>query len=208
MIAMFTGIVQSKAQVFTLNQENNLMQLTIKCDHQYLIGLAKGASVAINGVCLTAVAFGALDDNASFIRFDVIDETLKVTNLGQLQVNDFVNLERSLKAGDEIGGHMVSGHIHCQASVSAIDKTPENCAITFDVPEKWEQYLISKGFVAINGTSLTLGEVSNGQFTVHLIPETLDVTNIGLLALGSKVNIECDQQTMTIVETIKKLKLT
>ena len=105
MIAMFTGIVQSKAQVFTLNQENNLMQLTIKCDHQYMIGLAKGASVAINGVCLTAVAFGALDDNASFIRFDVIDETLKVTNLGQLQVNDFVNLENELQINTALSAY-------------------------------------------------------------------------------------------------------
>lgn len=204
---MFTGIVQSKAQVFALSTQNNLMALTISCDPIYIDGLAIGASVAINGVCLTAVGFGKLETGQAYIKFDVIDETLAVTNLGLLKLGSIVNLERSLKAGDEIGGHMVSGHIHCQAPVIHIAKTPENCAITFEISENWQPYLFSKGFVAINGCSLTLGNVSDNQFTVHLIPETLSRTNIGLLTLGDKVNIECDQQTMTIVETVKKLKL-
>ena len=207
MIAMFTGIVQSKAQVFTLNIQNNLMELTISCDPIFIESLVIGASVAINGVCLTAVEFGELKIGHAFIKFDVIDETLAVTNLGVLELGSFVNLERSLKAGDEIGGHMVSGHIHCQAFVSHIVKMPENCAITFEVNKKWQEYLFSKGFVAINGCSLTLGNVTDNQFTVHFIPETLSRTNIGLLTLGDNVNIEFDQQTVTIVETVKKLKL-
>jgi len=204
---MFTGIVQSKAEVFHIKLHNDLMHLSVNCELAYLTNLEIGASVAINGVCLTAVAFGEAENGSGYIQFDVIDETLNVTNLGAIKEGDFVNLERSLKAGDEIGGHMVSGHIHCQASVFNIKKTPENCAITFELPNQWQEYLFSKGFIAINGCSLTLGAVEENRFTVHLIPETLGRTNIGLLNLGDYVNIECDQQTMTIVETVKKLKL-
>ncbi|QOL25070.1 riboflavin synthase subunit alpha [Thalassotalea sp. LPB0316] len=204
---MFTGIVQSKAEVFAIKIQNQLMHLTIKCQVNELMGLEIGASVAINGVCLTAVTFSQLDNEHGTIEFDVIDETLRVTNLGAIKQGDFVNLERSLKAGDEIGGHMVSGHIHCQAIVVNIEKTPENCAITFEIGKEWQEYLFSKGFISINGCSLTLGAVAENCFTVHLIPETLSRTNIGLLQVNDKVNIECDQQTMTIVETVKKLKL-
>ena len=205
---MFTGIVQSQAEVLSKNTENNLSRLVISVGLPLISGLELGASVAINGVCLTTVDFGKIDNNQAFIAFDVIDETLRVTNLSNLATGSKVNVERSLKAGDEIGGHMVSGHIHCQAELEKVESTDSNCALFFSCDTKWMKYVLAKGFIAVNGTSLTVGQVSDNEFSVHLIPETLSRTNLGLLEKGNKVNLEFDQQTITIVTTIERMKLT
>lgn len=182
------------------------MSYQVELPIAYIAQLAKGASVANNGVCLTAVDFGQRNETTGFIEFDVIDETLRVTNLGQLQQGDIVNIERSLKAGDELGGHLVSGHIHATATLDKKHESSENCELVFSVDEKWQEYIFEKGFIAINGASLTLGKVDGGVFSVHLIPETLSITNLSTLKIGDQVNIEFDQQTMTIVETIKRMK--
>ena len=205
---MFTGIVQSQAEVLSKNTENNLSRLVISVDLPLISGLELGASVAINGVCLTTVDFGKTDNSQAFIAFDVIDETLRVTNLSNLTTGSKINVERSLKAGDEIGGHMVSGHIHCQAELVKIQSTDTNCTLFFSCDTKWMKYVLAKGFIAVNGTSLTVGQVSDNEFSVHLIPETLSRTNLGLLEIGNKVNLELDQQTITIVTTIERMKLT
>lgn len=202
---MFTGIVQSLSSVKSVYHHNDLTQLTINVEPKYLENLSIGASVAINGVCLTVVEF-SLQEN--FIRFDVIDETLRLTNLAKLKVGSCINLERSLKFGDEVGGHMVSGHIHCQATLIKILKTNENCALEFKCDAKWSKYIMHKGFIGLNGASLTLGEVTNSTFWVHLIPETLSLTNLGVIEKGDTVNIELDQNTMTIVNTIERMNLT
>ncbi|MEW6984467.1 riboflavin synthase subunit alpha [Colwelliaceae bacterium 6471] len=204
---MFTGIVQSQAKVLTIKTNNNLSRLTVGVEEKYISALDIGASVAINGVCLTAVEFGQHDENQAYICFDVIDETLRVTNLAHLTADMMVNLERSLKAGDEIGGHMVSGHVHCQGELLEKKVSATNCALTFSCDTAQVKYILEKGFIAINGVSLTVGQVGDAQFNVHLIPETLSRTNIGALEVGQKVNIEFDQQTITIVKTIERLKL-
>ena len=204
---MFTGIVQSQAEVLTIKTENNLCRLTLAVDHKAIESLELGASIAVNGVCLTVVEFSPLDEKRAYISFDVIDESLAVTNLGALILSDRVNIERSLKVGDELGGHMVSGHVHCQARLVDRQETSENCRLDFSCSPNWMKYVLPKGFIAINGISLTLGEVVDNRFSVHLIPETLARTNLSHLAVNQKVNLEFDQQTITIVTTLERMKL-
>lgn len=204
---MFTGIVQSKAQVLFTEIKNGIRHLTIKVETELSQQLTLGASIAINGVCLTVVSVAPLDENYSEINFDIIDETLRVTNLNRIKTGDYVNFERSLKVGDEIGGHQVSGHIHTMASVIKIEENQDNVAIKFCLLGEGRKYIFEKGFISINGTSLTLGKVIEDEFAVHLIPETLERTNIGDLVQGSEVNIEFDQQTITIVDTIERMNL-
>jgi len=209
---MFTGIVQSQVDIFSIVTKNNLSRLIVAVDKSLIGSLKIGASVAINGTCLTAVDFGERhqkksNEQDSFISFDVIDETLSLTNLSNLTLQSKVNLERSLKVGDEIGGHMVSGHIHCQAVLIEKNASTENCAMYFQCGEQWQKYILPKGFITINGVSLTVGKVKDNVFSVHLIPETLSRTNIGNMTVGDRANIEFDQQTITIVTTIERMKL-
>ena len=204
---MFTGIVQTVAKVFSTNITNERMRLVVEAEQQYAQNINLGASIAINGVCLTVVEVEHIDELVSHISFDVIDETLRVSNLDALKKDSRVNFERSLKVGDEIGGHQVSGHVHANASLLHREQDNENCALTFEIEPQWGKYLFAKGFISINGASLTLGDVENGKFTVHLIPETLARTNLAELPLMGFVNIEMDQQTMTIVDTITRMNL-
>jgi len=204
---MFTGIVQSQAEVISINIIDDRCRLVISGDKSLITSLTLGASIAINGVCLTVVEYTEFTESKAKIAFDVIDETLKVTNLGKLGLHSLVNVERSLKIGDEIGGHMVSGHVHCQATLVEQKLTDTNCALYFQCNKKWMKYILAKGFITVNGTSLTVGEVLDNQFSVHLIPETLTRTNLSLLTITDNVNLEFDQQTITIVSTIERMKL-
>lgn len=204
---MFTGIVQSQAEVIAIISKDNAIRLTVALVPTLIENLEIGASVAINGVCLTAVEFGVLDNGSSFISFDVIDETLRVSNLVDIKLGSKVNVERSLKIGDEIGGHMLSGHVHTQAVVAERKDSQDNCTISFTIAPGYQKYIFAKGFISINGISLTLGAEVADTFSVHLIPETLSRTNLQYVSIGDKVNIEIDQQTMTIVETIERMKL-
>ena len=204
---MFTGIVQSQAEVIAIISKINAIRLKIALENSLIVNLEIGASVSINGVCLTAVEFGRLDDASSFISFDVIDETLRVSNLADIEIGTMVNVERSLKIGDEIGGHMLSGHVHTQATVVNRIDSQDNCTISFTIAPEYQKYIFAKGFISINGISLTLGAEVAETFSVHLIPETLSRTNLQHVLVGDKVNIEIDQQTMTIVETIERMKL-
>lgn len=197
---MFTGIVQTQATIFSVSDQGSFRHLVIKTEPQFLQNLAIGASIAINGCCLTVVEF-----NDSQVHFDVIDETLRLTNLGLLSEGDTVNLERSLKVGDEIGGHAVSGHIHCQGKVTKIDTSGNNVAMWVELPEQYTPYLFAKGFIAVNGASLTVGQVDANYFSLHLIPETLRLTNLESTQVGDSLNIELDQQTITIVETVERV---
>ncbi|MDG1753174.1 MAG: riboflavin synthase subunit alpha [Thalassotalea sp.] len=203
---MFTGIVQSQAEVYSVKYENNFMHLIVEVMPEFIENLTLGASIAINGVCLTVVKFEQVN-NRAHISFDIIDETLATSNLSKLNRQVFVNFERSLKVGDEIGGHIVSGHVHTKASLIEKNSTETNCCMRFKIAEQWHKYVLSKGFITVNGISLTVGEFSEGVFAVHLIPETLTRTNLAALNINDEVNIELDQQTMTIVTTIERMKL-
>lgn len=200
---MFTGIIQTQARVVSANQVNGVMQLTIAVEKQYIQQLNLGASIAINGCCLTVVKVLASDDLMAQVYFDVIDETLKLTNLGKLELGSFVNYERSVTFGTELGGHIVSGHIHCTAKVAQIVKQQSNYKMQLCIPQQWQKYVLYKGFVAINGASLTVGNVDEQGFWLHLIPETLAITNLDAAKLGDEFNIEVDQQTYTIINTVE-----
>ncbi|CAM2908490.1 riboflavin synthase [Moritella viscosa] len=197
---MFTGIVQRKAKIISIDKKEQLHTLEVALDKVHQDGLVIGASIANNGTCLTVVK---MNDNS--VCFDVIEETLKVTNLVDLEIGDEVNLERAAKFGDEIGGHLLSGHVHTQAKIVTISRTETNCDICFQIAPEWQKYVLPKGFISIDGISLTLGDVADGHFWVHLIPETLSVTNLGSRRVGQFVNIEIDSQTQAIVDTVERM---
>ena len=196
---MFSGIVQEAGKVIGFVKEKDIYNLSIECSSEFISDLKKGASISVDGVCLTVK-----DENPEILRFDLVEETIKRTNFQNIKTGDNVNLERSLKMGDEIGGHPVSGHIHGISKVISIDKRDQSWDVKFSVEYFMHDYMLHKGYVAINGCSLTVGEVSNESFMIHLIPETLSVTNLFQLQQGSVVNIELDQNTIIIADTVKK----
>lgn len=197
---MFTGIVANKFSVVELRDQDQLRRIVVELSEPLVAGLKIGASVANNGVCLTVVEIDGLK-----VHFDVIDETLRLTNLGELKVGDQINIERAAAYGDEIGGHVVSGHICDTVEVVQIDSTDTNTAIYLQADPKWSKYLMPKGFVSLNGCSLTIGEkIKDGRFSIHLIPETLNVTTFGDANVGDKINLEIDPSTQTIVDTVER----
>ncbi|MFU8783791.1 riboflavin synthase subunit alpha [Aliidiomarina sp.] len=201
---MFTGIIQTKAAVNTIIDQGEFRQLELRVASEFLQGIETGASIAINGCCLTVVSFAHGPEQA-LVRFDVIDETLRLTNIGLLEQGDLVNFERSLTFGSELGGHIVSGHIHTTATLMERVDGENNCRIFLALEPQWLEYILPKGFVAIDGASLTVGEVTDTGFWLHLIPETLALTILGDAKVGQKINIEADQQTMAIVATVKRV---
>ncbi|MEW5681973.1 MAG: riboflavin synthase subunit alpha [Pseudomonadota bacterium] len=199
---MFTGIVQTKAQVTQIRDKAQFRQLTLQVPPQNLKQLERGASIAINGVCLTVTEF---DSAAGWVCFDVIAETLSKTNLGQLAEGELVNLERSLSFGSELGGHIVSGHIQTTAVITELSKTADNCAMRLTLAPEFMRFILSKGFIAVEGCSLTVGETYPDGFSLYLIPETLTITTLGQKQVGDRLNIELDQQTQTIVQTVERI---
>jgi len=198
--ALFTGIVQGKAKVSKVNQQIEFSSLQIEFPDQKIRGAQIGASVAINGTCLTVT-----NVEGDVGHFDIIAETLRATNLGQLKEESHITFERSARVGDEIGGHNVSGHVHTTAEVVDIKETENNKQITFKVPRQWMKYILPKGFIAVDGISLTVGEVGDERFCVYLIPETLRATTLGEKLEGDFVNIEIDSQTQAIVDTVEQI---
>lgn len=197
---MFTGIVQGLADVEAVTSATGLSTFAIRLPDNSAEGVTTGASVAINGTCLTVTS---QTDNTLF--FDAMQETLKLTTLGTLKPGQRVNFERAARIGDEIGGHLLSGHVHATASVVKIMRPENNVTIWFEIPDQWADYIFPKGYIAINGASLTIGEVTGNRFNVHLIPETLRATTFGAIEEGMSVNIEIDSQTQTIVDTLARL---
>lgn len=197
---MFTGIVQGTAKIVSIQDKANFRTQIVKMPQEMLKGLEIGASVANNGVCLTVTEI-----NQDCVSFDLMAETLRITNLGELQPGDLVNIERAMQMGSEIGGHILSGHVYCTASVKQIFSSENNRQIWFELPDiATMKYILPKGFIAIDGISLTIGEVKGQTFCVNLIPETLNRTLIGRREVGDKVNIEIDPQTQAIVDTVER----
>ena len=190
---MFTGIVQGTGSVHSIEGDSNLT-FTIKIPSTD--GLEVGGSVSIDGVCLTATSIGQQ------VTFDVIPETIHRTTLGSLKPGDSVNVERALKFGDELGGHLLSGHIMGTAHISKVHDQD----YTICCPPEMSDYIQEKGYIAVDGISLTIGETDgNGGFDVHIIPETLRLTTLGNKAVGDRVNIEIDAMTQAVVETTKRM---
>ena len=197
---MFTGIIQGTAEIVDVVEREAFRTHTLRFPRESVEGLRPGASVSHNGCCLTVTAIQ--DD---LVSFDLMQETLRVTNLGTLKKGERVNFERAARFGDEIGGHQMSGHISCTAGVIEVIKSENNHQIRFLLPEEFSRYLFAKGYIGIDGISLTLGQVSGPEFDVSLIPETLARTNIGGHRPGDRVNIEIDPQTQAIVDTVERI---
>jgi riboflavin synthase len=197
---MFTGIVQGTARVDRLSDRPGLRTVRLAFAPGFDDGLAVGASVAVDGVCLTATA---LHDGAA--EFDVMQQTLGLTTLGTLGPGSRVNVERAARDGAEIGGHPLSGHVDVQGRVLEV-RTPENNRVLrIGVPASHARYVFAKGYIALNGASLTVAEADRraGWFEVWLIPETLRVTTFGALREGDAVNIEIERQTQVFVDTVR-----
>mgnify|MGYP001220349183 FL=1 len=195
---MFSGIVQGTGRVQKITAKKSYISIEISAPKNFNKKLKKGASISVNGVCLTS-----LDSGQKKLKFDVINETLSKTNISKLKKGSLVNLERSITASTEIGGHLMSGHIHFSGRVEKILTKNTNKDLQIKFPKKYKEYIFEKGYIGLNGCSLTLGKVNKDSFYVHLIPETLEVTNLNVLKKGSLVNIEIDQNTIAVVETVK-----
>ncbi|WP_159656506.1 riboflavin synthase subunit alpha [Vibrio atypicus] len=197
---MFTGIVQGMAEVVAIEKKEAFQTHTIKLIPSMNQGLTIGASVAHNGCCLTVTSI-----ENELVSFDLMQATLKLTNLGLLEVGQSVNIERAAKFGDEIGGHSMSGHISLVGHIDEIIDTPNNRAIWFELPKSEMKYVLAKGYIGLDGCSLTIGEVEENRFSVHLIPETLKRTLFGARKVGDKINVEFDPQTQAIVDTVERV---
>ena len=200
--AMFTGIVQGVARVAALAQRPGLTSLTLAFAPGFAAGLEVGASVAVDGVCLTVTALGAGDAAA----FDVMQQSLALTTLADLCAGSRVNVERAARAGAEIGGHPLSGHVDGLGRIVQV-RTPENNRVLrIALPPALVRYVFAKGYIAVNGCSLTAAEVdrSAGWFEVWLIPETLRMTTFADKREGDALNIEIERQTQVFVDTVRE----
>ena len=199
---MFTGIVQGTARVARIEDRAGLRSFGLEFPSGFDEGLAIGASVAIDGVCLTVTARSA----AGQASFDVMQQSLALTTLGALATGSRVNVERAARDGAEIGGHPLSGHIDISGRIAQL-RTPENNRVLrIALPPRWMRYVFAKGYIAVNGCSLTIAEVDRREawFEVWLIPETLRVTTFAEKAEGDALNIEIERQTQVFVDTVRE----
>lgn len=198
---MFTGIVQGLCPVARIDDEPGLRRIVVALG-ELAAGVELGASVAINGTCLTATRV-----SDGLVSFDVIRETLDNTNLGALERGSLVNAERSFRVGDEVGGHILSGHVMGKVQVASIEEGDNERNVRFAVRSEWMKYLPHKGFVALDGASLTIAKADNAsnEMTICLIPETIARTTLGRVEPGSWVNLEVDAQTQAVVDTVERL---
>jgi riboflavin synthase len=201
---MFTGIVQGIASVSALTDRPGLRSFTLLFPPGFADGLEIGASVAVDGVCLTVTTLVDKDRAA----FDVMQQSLALTTLAALAVGSRINVERAARDGAEIGGHPLSGHVDVMARVVQIRRPENNHVLRLAVPAPWMRYVFAKGYIAVDGASLTVAEAGResgggGWFEVWLIPETLRMTTFGDKTEGDPVNIEIERQTQVFVDTVR-----
>jgi len=199
---MFTGIVQGVARIQKIVDQTGLRTIQLAFPDGFDQDLAIGASVATDGVCLTVTK---LLPNAA--EFDIMQQTLNITTLGAYAEQAQVNVERAAKDGAEIGGHPLSGHVDFVAKIAQIRQIENNYVLRFAVPAPWMSYIFAKGYIAINGASLTIAEANRDEhwFEVWLIPETLRMTVFGQKQVGDAVNIEIERQTQVVVDTVRSM---
>ncbi|CUX96770.1 riboflavin synthase [Candidatus Doolittlea endobia] len=198
---MFTGIIQAAVPIIAIKEKEHFRTHYIRLPVALLPDLVVGASVAHNGCCLTVTSI--TDD---VVSFDLMEETLKLTNLGVHTVGDEVNVERAASSQAEIGGHLMSGHIMCTAELSKIVASENSRQIWFTIEEHtMMKYILHKGYIGVDGVSLTIGKVLGNRFCVHLIPETLTRTTLGKKRLSDIVNIEINPQTQAIIDTVERV---
>ncbi|MEK5758964.1 riboflavin synthase subunit alpha [Acinetobacter variabilis] len=201
---MYTGIVQGLEKVVDIRQDNGFITIVVSNENQFFQDVFIGASVAINGVCLTVTT---IDQKLNQIHFDISDVTLALTTLKSLQVDDEVNVERSAKVGAENGGHNLYGHIEGTAIIKNLEHRGETYHIDIQIPDGNIKYFFLKGFIGLNGCSLTINRVdrANSEISIDLIPETLRLTTWKNAKVGDEVNYEIDQTTRTLVDTLENI---
>lgn len=199
---MFTGIIQAVARISAIDDQPGLRTFTVAFPAGFCQDLAIGASVSHDGVCLTVTELV----DGEHARFDVMQQSLNITTLGQLHVGSPVNVERAAKDGAEIGGHPLSGHVDFTGTLAAIREFDNNYVMRVAVPEAFRRYVFAKGYIAINGASLTVAEVNRqeGWFEVWLIPETRRMTAFESKRVGDGLNIEIERSTQVVVDTVRE----
>jgi riboflavin synthase len=188
---MFTGLVTDMGEIVAVREvAEGLRRLKIACGYP-LASIGEGASIACAGVCLTVVGTGE-DGGRAWFAADAAAETLKLTTVGHWRVGTRINLERPLRIGDELGGHLVAGHVDGVAAVTARGPLPDMLRLELRIPQELARFIAPKGSVALDGVSLTVNTVAGDTFSVLIIPHTLKVTTLGGLAVGDEVNLEVD----------------
>lgn len=198
---MFTGIVQGVASIAAITDRPGLRTFTLNFPAGFAQGLEIGASVACDGVCLTVTSLNGPDA----ADFDVMQQSLNLTTLADFKQGDRINVERAAKDGAEIGGHPLSGHVDFTATVVDVRNPENNHVLRIAVPESHMRYVFAKGYIAINGASLTVAEADRraGWFEVWLIPETLRQTTFGAKGAGARLNVEIERSTQVFVDTVR-----
>ena len=196
---MFTGIVAGTAPIVKISGDNSVRTFSVDLNG-FDSDLEIGASVSLDGVCMTVVN---LDDG--IVSFDAIYETLDRTTLSDRKVGDLLNVERSLRLGDELGGHILSGHIIDTAEILKREEVGDGVDFLISIPDGCNQFILEKGYIAVDGMSLTVGKCNEDGFFLHIIPETLRITSIGSKSVGDLVNIEIDSRTQAVVEAMIRM---
>ena len=203
---MYTGIVQATCELSFVERKPNLMQFGLCLPIALSADVTLGASIAVNGCCFTVTSMTPSSQGLD-VTFDAIDETQAITNVKHFEEGSVVNVERSAKQNAEVGGHALSGHIVGTAEVVSIEREENRCRMAFRTDAPWLKYVFEKGYIAVNGASLTVAALDRSAktFAINLIPETLERTNFSLLSVGDPVNIEVESQTQVIVDTVERV---
>ena len=199
---MFTGIIQGVAKIAAINDRDSLRTFTLEFPAGFCQDLAIGASVSVDGVCLTVTEL--LSPQSA--DFDVMLQSLNTTTLAEYGTGTTVNVERAAKDGAEIGGHPLSGHIDFATGIASVDATDTNCRMRIEIPASHRKYVFAKGYIAVNGASLTVSEVNRdeGWFEVWLIPETRRATVFEQKQVGDRLNVEIERSTQVVVDTVRE----
>ena len=196
---MFTGIVAGTAPIVEIGGDDTVRTFSVDLNG-FDSDLDIGASVSLDGVCMTVV-----NSDNGIVSFDAIYETLDRTTLSDRKVGDLLNVERSLRLGDELGGHILSGHIIGTAEILKRDEVGDGVDFLISIPDGCNQFILEKGYIAVDGMSLTVGKCHGDGFFLHIIPETLRITSIGSKSVGDLVNIEIDSKTQAVVEAMIRM---
>ena len=196
---MFTGIVAGTAPIVDIGGDDSVRRFSVDLNG-FDSDLEIGASVSLDGVCMTVV-----DIKNGIVSFDAISETLDRTTLSNRMVGDLLNVERSLRFGDELGGHILSGHIIGTAEILKREEVGDGVDFLISIPDGCNQFILEKGYIAVDGMSLTIGKCDEDCFFLHIIPETLRITSIGNKSKGDLVNIEIDSRTQAMVEAMIRM---
>lgn len=198
---MFTGIIQSIANIADVTDKNGIRTFVIDFNEGFCIDLEIGASVAVDGVCLTVTELVS----STRVKFDVMLQSLLITTLSEYEKGTFVNVERAAKDGAEIGGHPLSGHVDFKIPIISINQVEDNYCIRLGLSKEWKAYVFPKGYIALNGASLTISQVNKqqGWFEVWLIPETRRMTVFEAKKVGDNINVEIERGTQVIVDTVR-----